>query len=87
MVVAEGKLVEVSGAEMSYINRHRDGGVYDEAEEPPIGSVSELSMFRRIKAALKHPGVPEFIDSITEREMDILAKHITIRLVRRGPKK
>ena len=70
---------------MSFINKHRQGGVYDESD-PPFGG-QELIKYTRIKAALKHPNVPECVDGFTDREISILAKHIAIRLVRGGPEK
>lgn len=72
---------------MSNKSRHRDGGFSDASEEPPAYSTAEINMFRRIKAALKHPGVPEFMDTVTELELDQLAKHIVVRIVREGARR
>ena len=73
------------GLEVSFINKHRQGGVYDESD-PPFGG-QELRTFTRIKAALQHPNAPECVDGFTDLEMSLLAKHIAIRLVRGGPEK
>lgn len=63
-------------------NKHRVGGIFDPAEEPAMGQ--ELTLFKRIKAALQVPTAPECIDGFTDRELSSLSRHIAVRLTRFG---